>query len=118
MDIAQEFGKLREEWTQHCHEVRFSSNMSDYLAAYGPNFTPPGGQSRSAWEADRRARIEPRSRIGVELSDMAVTVNADRATARFRQDYSSDNLNITSRKTLELVKSGNRWLIVRESTGS
>ncbi len=93
-------------------------SMSDYLAAYGPNFTPPGGQSRSAWEADRRARIEPRSRIGVELSDMAVTVNGDRATARFRQDYSSDNLNISSRKTLELVKSGNRWLIVRESTGS
>lgn len=92
--------------------------MSDYLAAYGPNFTPPGGQSRSAWEADRRARIEPRSRIGVELSDLAVTVNADRATARFRQDYTSDTLNITSRKTLELVKSGNRWLIVRESTGS
>jgi tetratricopeptide (TPR) repeat protein len=67
-------------------------NMSEYLAAYGPNFTPPGGQSRSAWEADRRAR--------------------------FRQDYTSDTLNITSRKTLELVKSGNRWLIVRESTGS
>jgi tetratricopeptide (TPR) repeat protein len=93
-------------------------NMSEYLAAYGPNFTPPSGQSRSAWEADRRARIEPRSRIGVELSDLAITVNADRATARFRQDYTSDNLNITSRKTLELVRSGNRWLIVRESTGS
>ncbi len=93
-------------------------NMSDYLAAYGPNFTPAGGQARSAWEAERRARIEPRARIGVELSDMAVTVNGDRATARFRQDYTSDTLNITSRKTLELVKAGNRWLIVRESTGS
>jgi len=93
-------------------------SMNDYLAAYGPSFAPPGGQSRAAWEADRRARIEPRSRIGVELSDLAVTVNADRATARFRQDYTSDTLNITSRKTLELVKSGNRWLIVRESTGS
>ena len=45
-------------------------------------------------------------------------MNAERATARFRQAYTSDNLDITSRKTLELVKSGNRWLIVRESTGS
>jgi tetratricopeptide (TPR) repeat protein len=95
-----------------------SKNVTGYLGAYGPAFKPPGGQARAAWEAERRARIEPRSRIGVDISDLTVTVNADRATARFRQDYTSDNLDITSRKTLELVKSGNRWLIVRESTGS
>jgi tetratricopeptide (TPR) repeat protein len=95
-----------------------SRNVAGYLSAYGPDFKPPGGQSRATWEAERRARIEPRSRIGVDISDLSVTVNADRATARFRQDYTSDNLDITSRKTLELVKAGNRWLIVRESTGS
>jgi tetratricopeptide (TPR) repeat protein len=95
-----------------------SKNVPSYLGAYGPGFTPPGGQARAAWEAERRSRIEPRSRIGVDISDLNVTVNGDRATARFRQDYTSDNLNITSRKTLDLVKSGNRWLIVRESTGS
>lgn len=95
-----------------------SKNMADYLGAYGPAFKPPGGQARAAWETERRARIEPRSRIGVDISDLTVTANADRATARFRQDYTSDNLDITSRKTLELVRSGARWLIVRESTGS
>lgn len=95
-----------------------SKNVSAYLGAYGPAFTPPGGQSRAAWETERRSRIEPRSRIGVGINDLNVTVNGDRASARFRQDYTSDNLNITSRKTLDLVKSGNRWLIVRESTGS
>lgn len=95
-----------------------SKNVPGYLGAYGPAFTPPGGQARAAWEAERRARIEPRSRIGVDISDLAITLGAERATARFRQDYTSDTLNITSRKTLELVKSGNRWLIVRESTGS
>lgn len=95
-----------------------SKNVSAYLGAYGPAFTPPGGQSRAAWEAERRSRIEPRSRIGVGINDLNVTVNGDRASARFRQDYTSDNLNVTSRKTLDLVKSGNRWLIVRESTGS
>ncbi|MGE0098525.1 MAG: tetratricopeptide repeat protein [Hydrogenophaga sp.] len=99
-------------------EAWSSRKMPLYLAAYGPDFSPAGGQSRSAWEADRRARIVPRSRISVEVSDLAITVNADRATARFLQEYSSDTLNVTSRKTLELVKSGNRWLIVRESTGS
>lgn len=93
-------------------------NMQAYLGAYAPNFTPPGGQSRSEWEADRKARILPRSRIGVDLSDINVSVNGDRATAKFRQAYSSDTLNVTSRKTLDMVKIGNRWLILRESTGS
>ena len=95
-----------------------SKDMNGYLGAYASSFAPPGGQARKAWESDRRARIEPRARIGVEVSDLEVTVNADKATARFRQDYTSDTLNVTSRKTLDMVKSGNRWLIVRESTGS
>lgn len=95
-----------------------SKNMQGYLGAYAPNFTPTGGQSRKDWEADRRARILPRSRIEVGVSDLNITVNGDRATARFRQAYNSDNLNVSSRKTLDLVRSGNRWLILRESTGS
>ena len=95
-----------------------SKNMQGYLGAYAPNFTPTGGQSRKDWEADRRARIVPRSRIEVGVSDLNITVNGDRATARFRQAYNSDNLNVSSRKTLDMVRSGNRWLILRESTGS
>jgi tetratricopeptide (TPR) repeat protein len=95
-----------------------SKNMPAYLGAYAAGFTPPGGQSRGAWEADRKARILPRNRIEVNISDLDVKVNGDRATVRFRQAYSSDNLNVTSRKSLDLVKSGNRWLILRESTGS
>lgn len=95
-----------------------NKNMSAYLGAYAGSFTPPGGQSRKDWEADRKARIVPRTRIEVGISDLNVTVNGDRATARFRQAYSSDNLDVSSRKSLEMVKSGNRWLIVRESTGS
>jgi tetratricopeptide (TPR) repeat protein len=95
-----------------------SKNMSAYLGAYAPNFTPAGGQSRSGWEADRKARIVPRNRIEVEVSDLNVEVDGDRATARFLQTYSSDNLNVSSRKTLGFVRNGGRWLIVRESTGS
>ncbi|QCB45049.1 tetratricopeptide repeat protein [Hydrogenophaga sp. PAMC20947] len=95
-----------------------SRNMTGYLGAYAPNFTPGDGQSRSAWEAERKARIVPRSRIEVEVTDLSVTVTGDRASAQFRQDYSSDTFNVTSRKTLDFVKSGGRWLIVREATGS
>jgi len=95
-----------------------SRNMDAYLGAYAPAFVPAGGQNRSAWEADRKARIVPRSSIEVALSDVSVEVKGDRATARFLQAYSSGTLNVSSRKTLELIQSGGRWLIVRESTGS
>lgn len=93
-------------------------NMNAYLGAYGPGFKPPGGQSRAAWEAERRARIFPRKRIEVDITDLSVRFEGtDRALVRFRQDYRSDSLDVNSRKTLEMVRSGNRWLIVRESTG-
>ena len=36
----------------------------------------------------------------------------------FPSGLCSDSISVSSRKTLDLVKSGNRWLIVRESTGS
>ena len=93
-------------------------NMNAYLGAYGPGFKPPGGQSRAAWEAERRARILPRKRIEVDITDLSIRMDGpDRAMARFRQDYRSDSLDVNSRKTLEMVRNGNRWLIVRESTG-
>ncbi|QJW84194.1 hypothetical protein HK414_10920 [Ramlibacter terrae] len=53
----------------------------------------------------------------MRVSDMDVNVNGGKAVAKFRQAYSADSLNVTSRKTLELVKTGDRWSIVRESTG-
>ncbi|WP_342721660.1 tetratricopeptide repeat protein [Acidovorax sp. FHTAMBA] len=94
-----------------------AKDMTAYLAAYDASFDPPGRQSRSAWEKEREARIVGKSRISVQLSDMAVSVNGDKATARFRQAYSADALNVTSRKTLDLVNSNGRWAIVREATG-
>lgn len=95
-----------------------AKDMKAYLGAYAPNFTPAGGQRRTEWEAERRSRIVPRNRIDVELSDLNVSLAGDRATVRFQQAYRSDAVNVTSRKTLEMIRSGNRWLIVRESTGS
>ncbi len=95
-----------------------AKDMGGYLGAYGKEFDPPGGQSRKAWEEERRSRIVGKSRITVKLTDMAVSVSGNKATAKFKQAYSADTLNVSSRKTLELVKSGDRWVIVRESTGS
>ena len=95
-----------------------SKDISAYLASYGPDFAPEGKQARPVWEEVRRARIVGKSRINVKLSSLVVAVQGNRATAKFRQDYSADALNISSRKALGLVKvAGDRWVIVRESTG-
>ena len=91
--------------------------MSAYLGAYDKSFSPPNRQNRAAWEKEREARIVGKSKISVQVSDMAVSVNGDKATACFRQAYSADALNVTSRKTLDLVNQNGRWSIVRESTG-
>ncbi len=95
-----------------------SKDMGGYLAAYGRDFDPPGSQARKAWEDDRRSRIMGKSRINVKLTDLTVNVTGTKAVARFKQEYSADALNVSSRKTLELVRAGDRWVIVRESTGA
>ena len=94
-----------------------AKDMKAYLAAYGKEFDPPGRMTRTAWEKEREARIVGKSKITVQVSDLNVSVNGNQATARFRQAYSADSLNVSSRKTLDLVESNGRWLIVREATG-
>jgi len=92
-------------------------DMDRYLAAYGSDFTPGGGQSRKSWEEERRARIVGKSSISVNLENLVIQVNGQSATAKFRQVYRADNLNISSRKTLELQRSGGQWHIRKESVG-
>jgi ketosteroid isomerase-like protein len=92
-------------------------DMNAYLAAYASDFAGQSG-SHKAWEADRRARIEPRKRISVKVEDLSVIVTGDKAAARFRQNYESDTLNAISRKTLTLAKDGSgNWRIQEESVG-
>ena len=94
-----------------------AKDVNGYLAAYAKDFDTPGSQSRKNWEEDRRARIVGKSSISVKLNDLVITSNGTKATAKFKQTYIADSLNVSSRKTLELVKSGERWVISRESTG-
>lgn len=95
-----------------------AKDMSAYLAAYSKDFNPPGQQSRSSWENERRQRIVGKTSISVRLENLSVRVDGNKAVAKFRQDYKADALSISSRKTLDLVRSGERWLIVKESTGT
>ena len=93
-------------------------DVKAYLASYGKDFNPPGSMSRSTWEEERRLRISSKSKISIKLENLTVTASGNTAVAKFRQDYKANGLAVSSRKTLDLVKNGDRWQIVKESTGT
>ena len=95
-----------------------NKDIGAYLDAYAQNFSPTGGESFAAWAAQRNMRIVARQHIHVQVAQMEIAVDGDRAKARFLQTYQSDGFNATHRKTLELGKVGGRWLMLKEYTGS
>lgn len=95
-----------------------AQNVDSYLAYYSQQFEPPKGLSRKAWADERRARIEGKGRIRVEVGSPEVVVNGNTAKVTFRQTYESDRLTARSRKTLVLIKNGGKWQIKQESSGS
>ena len=90
-------------------------DMGSYLSSYGKDFDAPGG--RKSWEEERKKRILGKSKISVQISNLDIKITGAKAQARFKQDYDADSLSVNSRKTLDLVRDGNRWVIVREATG-
>jgi ketosteroid isomerase-like protein len=94
-----------------------SKDLKSYFAAYGRDFDPAGKLSRSQWEEERRARIEGKANISVKLTDLQTLVRGNTALVKFRQDYRANGIAISSRKTLEMVRQGDNWKIVREAVG-
>jgi tetratricopeptide (TPR) repeat protein len=89
-----------------------------YLGYYAADFDPPGKTSRADWEKTRRERVQAPKSIAVSLDSPKVTMRGnDHAVVSFRQNYRSDRLNSTSRKTLEMVKSDKGWQILKEQAG-
>jgi flagellar biosynthesis GTPase FlhF len=95
-----------------------AQNVDSYLGYYSSEFEPPKGLSRKAWSDERRARIEGKGRIHVEITAPEVVVSGNTAKVTFRQTYESDRLTARSHKTLMLVKNGGKWQIKQESSGS
>lgn len=92
-------------------------DVAAYVAAYAGDFTGQAA-SHKAWEQERRDRIVSKKSIQVAVSDLKISVNGDKATAKFRQTYESDALSTTSRKTLELARTAaGKWVIRREASG-
>ena len=113
-DISADVLKAVNAWA-----TAWSKKDADgYLSHYAKEFKTPGGESRDAWEKTRRTRITAPKSISVDIDQPKVTMNgADRATVTFRQNYKSDVLKSNSRKTLLMIRSGERWQILEEKSG-
>lgn len=103
---------------QNWAEAWSNKDLKGYFASYGKDFEPQGGAKRSTWEDERQARIMGKSKISVRLEGLKISFNGSKAIVKFRQDYKADGLTVSSRKTLEMVKHGDRWHIVRETVGA
>jgi tetratricopeptide (TPR) repeat protein len=90
-------------------------DVNAYLSFYASDFRPPGGATRAAWEKGRRERISKPKSIHVAVANPKVSfTDATHARASFKQSYHSDSIRNHTGKTVELVKSGEKWMIQQE----
>ncbi len=112
------YGEVRQA-LQNWRAAWVRRDVDAYLQFYSPNFVPPAGSDREAWKERRRTALSRASDITVEIADLTVTLNdATHATMVFRQTYRSANYRDIVTKTLQWMKLGDRWLIVRESSAA
>lgn len=86
-----------------------------YLSHYAANFDT-GNMSRADWEAQRQDRLTKPKSIQVKLSRVKITLqDENHARVQFRQAYRASHMRANGDKTLQMVKTGGRWLIEEES---
>lgn len=92
-----------------------NKDVATYLAMYGANFVPPDAKSRPVWESERRQRILGKKKILHTVSKLTVTLDGNKAIAKFQQDYSADQVKLSQMKTLTWILDAGQWQIVAES---
>lgn len=108
-DVLRALTSWAEAWSH--------KDVKAYLAHYASDFQPPKGMSRKDWEAERHNRIAGKpGKIEVSFDDPQITVNGDKATAKFRQYYKAPGLKTSTTKTVVLVRASGKWLILEENS--
>jgi len=95
------------------------NDVNGYLSFYASTFETPSGQSRKAWEAERKMRVAKARNIEVKVGELQVRfTDTNRVVVTFHQDYRSSSLQSSVTKTLVMSRDGDRWLIQQERVGS
>ncbi len=113
-DVNAEVLKATRDWAA----AWSSKNSKKYLAFYAKEFKLPDGESRSAWETQRKERIAKPKSIHVQVNDAKVAVQDDQhASVSFKQSYRASHLKTSTAKTLLWAKTDGHWQIVEERAG-
>jgi len=91
-------------------------DVGAYLDSYSTSFKPANGSSRQAWIRSRRSRVGAEHPRSVELSQITVKIDGERAEARFVQAYTSPTYRDRVPKVLVLRLEKERWKILEERT--
>lgn len=112
---ADPLAEVREVVAQWA-TVWSARDIAGYLDFYARGFRPERGQTRPAWEAQRRARLAGATAIHVGVRDLELAAaGPDRIVARFVQDYTAGAYRETgTAKRLVLEREDGRWRIVAE----
>lgn len=108
-EVARTLASWADAWSR--------KDVKGYLAYYSSEFQPPKGMSRKAWEDERQDRIAGKpGKIMVTMNTPQITLDGDRATARFKQYYQAPGLKTSTTKTMVFVRASGKWLIVEEKS--
>jgi len=92
-------------------------NVNQYLIYYAADFVVPNEQSRSQWEAVRRARLTKPKSINISVTFEKIEMTApNQIIIQFNQTYRSNLYRDSTRKEMTLTKSGANWLIQTEKS--
>lgn len=92
-------------------------DFKNYVAAYTADFKG-NLASRDAWLEQRKARLSKPGSIEIRITEPKIERLAEnKVRARFVQQYRSAGYNDETRKTLEFVFEGGKWLIKEEKAG-
>ena len=75
---------------------------------------PADKRARSAWEADRRSKLDKKGEIKVQVTAPSIKAEGEVVSVIFEQRYQSGNYSDAARKQLEWVRDGGEWKIRRE----
>jgi murein L,D-transpeptidase YafK len=88
-------------------------DIGAYMDHYSKEFKS-GGKGFAAWKEHKKRVFAGLKSIRVELKDTKISVQDDKATVVFVQDYQDNEKKDVGEKTLKLANEQGRWMIVGE----
>ena len=94
-----------------------NKNTNKYFSYYIEKYTSEYFNDHDLWKKDRLDRINNKSNIDIEITDLNIEFNFDEnetAYASFKQKYKSDKYTDVVLKKITLIKKSSKWKIVNE----